>query len=121
MRVAEAMRDGHALFNPEPAKAPTEPAKVVSAENKGATLSPATMDAVPFDKDRLKKAMEAAEKLSRISNRRLKFEYHEETDLFQVSVLDEEDEVIRKIPADSVLRMIENIEKLLGLAIDARA
>ena len=116
------MRDGHALFNnPEPAKAPAEPVKVVSAENKGATLSPATMDAVPFDKDRLKKAMEAAEKLSRISNRRLKFEYHEETDLFQVSVLDEEDEVIRKIPADSVLRMIENIEKLLGLAIDARA
>ena len=51
----------------------------------------------------------------------MKFEYHEETDLFQVSVLDEEDEVIRKIPADSVLRMIENIEKLLGLAIDARA
>jgi Uncharacterized flagellar protein FlaG len=100
----------------------SEPVRNLSLENRGATASPATMkDAAPFDKDRLKEAMKAAENLSRLSNRRLKFEYHEETDVFQVSVLDEDDEVIRKIPADNVLRMVANIEKMLGLSIDTRA
>ena len=114
MRVPELTQGGMK-------RAAMEPVRAVSAENRGATGSPATMDAVPFDKDRLKQAMKAAEELSKISNRRLKFEYHQEADVFQVSVVDEEDEVIRKIPADNILRMIENIEKIVGLTIDAKA
>jgi flagellar protein FlaG len=77
--------------------------------------------AEPFDKDRLKSAMNAAEKLSKLSNSRLKFEYREDADVFQVTVVDEDDEVIRKIPADSILRVIENIERILGMNIDTKA
>jgi uncharacterized FlaG/YvyC family protein len=56
-----------------------------------------------------------------MSRSRLKFEYREEADVFQISVVDEDDEVIRKIPADSILRVIENIERMLGLSIDTKA
>ncbi|MDR1916608.1 MAG: flagellar protein FlaG [Synergistaceae bacterium] len=115
MKVAETATDvGYNI--------PSEPVRSLSIENRGATASPATMtEAAPFDKDRLKEAMKAAEKLSKMANRRLKFEYHKDVDVFQVTVVDEDDEVIRKIPADSILRVIENIERMLGLSIDTKA
>lgn len=96
--------------------------RAVSAENRDATVSPVMMDTAPFDKDRLKEALKAADRLSEYSNRRLKFEYQEEADVFQVSVMDgEEGEVIRKIPADNVLRMIENLKKYVGASLDTTA
>jgi uncharacterized FlaG/YvyC family protein len=99
-----------------------EPARALSIENKGATRSPATAIAAADDGgDRRKEATKAADKLSNLSNRRLKFEYLEEMDVFQVTVVDENDEVVRKIPADSILRVIENIERMLGLSIDTKA
>jgi flagellar protein FlaG len=103
-------------------KGPPEIARSLSAENKGATESPVTVTkSVPYDKDRLKEATKIAEKLSRMSNRKLKFEYREEADMFQITVVNEDDEVIRKIPADRVLSVIENIERMLGLRIDTKA
>jgi uncharacterized FlaG/YvyC family protein len=115
MKVAELATDvGY--------KGPPEPMRSLSIENKGATESPATMtDAAPLGRDRLKEATKAAEQLSLMSNRKLKFEYHEEADVFQVTVVNEDDEVVRKIPADSILRVIENIERMLGLSIDTKA
>lgn len=92
----------------------------VSTGNKEATVSPTTMDAAPFDKDRLKEAIKAAERLSDYSNRRLRFEYHEEADVFQVSVEDGDD-VIRKIPSDEILKMIENMKKFSGISLDTKA
>ena len=103
-------------------KGPREAARSLSAENKGATESPATVTrSVPLDEDRLKDVTKIAEKLSRMSNRRLKFEYQEDADIFQITVVNEDDEVIREIPADSVLSVIENIERMLGLRIDTKA
>ena len=95
----------------------------VSTGNKDATASPTTKDTAPFDKDRLKEALKAADRLSEYSNRRLKFEYQEEADVFQVSVIDGEDgnEVIRKIPPDGILRMIENLKKFAGVSLDTKA
>jgi uncharacterized FlaG/YvyC family protein len=100
-----------------------EPARALSEQNRDATVSPAAVDAAPFDKGRLKEALEAAERLSELSNRRLKFEYHEEADVFQVSIVEGEigGEVIRKIPSDNILRMIENLKALVGVAIDTKA
>jgi flagellar protein FlaG len=101
-----------------------EPVRTLSIENKGATRSPAaTLDteAASSEKDRPKEANKIAEKLSKMSNRRLKFEYREEADVFQITVVDDDDEVVRKIPADSILRVIENIERMLGLSIDTKA
>jgi uncharacterized FlaG/YvyC family protein len=102
-------------------KGSPEAVRSLSVENKVATESPvAVTKSVPFDKDR-KEATKVAENLSRMSNRKLKFEYHEEADIFQVTVVNEDGEVVREIPADSVLSVIENIERMLGLRIDTKA
>jgi uncharacterized FlaG/YvyC family protein len=100
-----------------------EPERTLSIENKGATKSPATIlnTEARGEKTDAGKADKIAEKLSKMSNRKLKFEYREEADVFQISVVDEEGEVIRKIPADSILRVIENMDRMLGLSIDTKA
>jgi len=101
-----------------------EPERALSVENKDATKSPAVVMNTEEPRDEKKTAGEAnkiAEKLSKLSNRRLKFEYREEADVFQITVMDSDDEVIRKIPADSILRVIENIDRMLGFSIDTKA
>jgi uncharacterized FlaG/YvyC family protein len=102
-----------------------EPVRTLSIENKGATKSPAptlSEEAAPSNtKDRVKETSKIAEKLSNLSNRRLRFEYREEVDMYQITVVNEEEEVVRKIPADSILRVIENIERMRGISIDTRA
>lgn len=109
-----------ASFAPKEAASVYEALQAVSTGNKEATVSPSTLDAAPLDKDRLKEALKAADRLSDYSNRRLKFEYQEEADIFQVSVVDGED-VIRKIPPDGILRMIENLKKFSGVSLDTKA
>ena len=103
-----------------------EPVRTLSIENKGATKSPApalSETASADEKDRAKDSAKTkiAEKLSKLSNRRLKFEYHAETDMYQITVVNEDEEVVRKIPADSILRVIENIERMRGISIDTKA
>ena len=96
----------------------------LSIENKGATRSPATnMNAEAARGERMNEgeANRIAEKLSKMSNRSLKFEYREDADVFQITVVDDDDDVIRKIPADSILHAIENIDRTLGFSIDTRA
>jgi flagellar protein FlaG len=104
-----------------PAQERGGPERDLSAQNKAATTSPSTMDAAPFDKGRLKEALKAADRLTDYSNRKLKFEYQEEADVFQVSIMDGGDEIIRKIPPDSVLRMIENLKRFRGSTVDTKA
>jgi uncharacterized FlaG/YvyC family protein len=101
-----------------------EPVRTLSIENKGATKSPAptlSEAAPPDEKDRAKESTKIAEKLSKLSNRRLKFEYRKEADVYQITVVNEDEEVVRKIPADSILRVIENIERMRGISIDTKA
>ena len=101
-----------------------EPVRTLSIENKGATKSPAptlSEAASADEKDRVKDSTKIAEKLSKLSNRRLRFEYREEADVYQITVVNEDEEVVRKIPADSILRVIENIERMRGISIDTRA
>ena len=119
MKVAETN-----AFSPKDASTVSDALRMaISSGNKDATVSPTTMDAAPFDKDRLKEALKAADRLSDYSNRRLKFEYQEEADVFQVSVVDGEEgeEVIRKIPPDGILRMIENLKRCAGVSLDTKA
>ena len=104
-----------------------EPVRTLSIENKGATKSPAPTLSEAVSAGEYARAEDStgiAEKLSRLSklsNRRLKFEYREETDVYQITVVNEDEEVVRKIPADSILRVIENIERMRGISIDTRA
>jgi len=96
----------------------------LSIENRGATKSPATnmnAEAARGERKNEGEANRIAEKLSKMSNRSLKFEYREDADVFQITVVDEHDEVIRKIPVDSILHAIENIDRTLGISIDTKA
>jgi flagellar protein FlaG len=120
LKVTEAIDPGCAGGTEKPRNSP-ESIKAVSSENRDATVSPATMDTAPFDKDKLKEALKAAKRLTEYSNSRLKFEYQEEADVFQVSVVDSKDEIIRKIPPDSVLRMVENLKRFKGAVLDTKA
>jgi uncharacterized FlaG/YvyC family protein len=99
-----------------------EPARALSIENRGATKSPATMEeASPPGSFRLKKSVKS-DTLAKMANRSsLKIEYREEADIFQVTVVEEDGDIVRKIPADGVLRVIENIERMLGNSIDTKA
>ena len=123
MVIRLKVTETNAFIPKEPESAADPVQRAVSAGNRDATVSPTTMDTAPFDKDRLKEALKAADRLSEYSNRRLKFEYQEEADIFQVSVVDGKDgeEVIRKIPTDSILRMIENLKQFVGVSLDAKA
>ena len=118
MKVADLASDGYKVM--------PEPERALSIENKGATKSPAAILNTETPRDEstdVVKANKIADKLSRMSNRSLKFEYHEDSDVFQISVVDDDGEVIRKIPADSILRVIENIDRMqgMGLSIDTKA
>jgi len=119
MKVAESAQ------YPQQSAPVTQPAKVAESVRvasdvvkASAVASPTVMDTAHFDKNRLKEATKAADKLTEFSNRRLKFEYQEDADVFQVSVVDGNNEVIRKIPTDEMIKMMENIERLLGLSVD---
>ena len=114
MKVADLASDAGYKGMPE------QPERALSIENKGATRSPATvMNAEAARGKDTGEANRMAEKLSR-SNRSLKFEYRKDADVFQITVVDD-DEVIRKIPADSILRVIENMDSMLGFSIDTKA
>ncbi|MDI9370895.1 MAG: flagellar protein FlaG [Synergistaceae bacterium] len=72
--------------------------------------------------ERLRDAVDYANSLSAVFDRSLKFEYRQEADVYQVSVIDtSRDEVVRKIPPDEVVRFIERIKDLFGAMIDIQA
>ena len=72
--------------------------------------------------EELKDAVHQANVLSEAFDRSLKFEYHREADIFQVSVIDtSKDEVVRKIPPDEIVRFVEHIKGLFGAMLDVTA
>jgi len=75
-----------------------------------------------FVEKQLQDAVEQANNLSMVFDRTLKFEYCQDADIYQVSVIDtSKDEVVRKIPPDEVVRFIESIKDLFGAMLDVQA
>jgi len=75
-----------------------------------------------FSEEDLKDAVDQANDIAVMFDRGLKFEYRKEADIYQVSVIDTaKDEVIRKIPADEVVRFIERIKDMFGAMLDIQA
>ena len=75
-----------------------------------------------FAEEDLKDAVDLANDIAVTFDRGLKFEYRKEADIYQVSVIDTaKDEVIRKIPADEVVRFIERIKDMFGAMLDIHA
>ncbi len=76
----------------------------------------------PFSEESLARAVKQANELADVFGRTLKFEYRNEADLYQVSVLDtEKNEVVRKIPPDEIVHFIERVKDMFGAMLDLRA
>ena len=72
------------------------------------------------DPQKLQQVLQKTEKLAQIFDRQLRFEVlHEAGDVLQVQVIDTEtDKVIRKIPPDEVVRLMERMQSLIGAIFD---
>ncbi len=68
----------------------------------------------------LEGALENYQKLAALHFRHLRFAIREEADLIQVVVTESngEDRIIRKIPPDEIVRMIERRNEILGFLFD---
>ncbi len=76
------------------------------------------------DKEDVSRSMEVAERVAQAFDRQLRFRFREETDAFQVEVLEmngSEERIIRKIPPDSVINFIEHVQEMFGALIDVEA
>ena len=65
-------------------------------------------------------ALESFQKLAALHLRHLRFTVREEADLVQVVVTESngEDRIIRKIPSDEIVRLIERRNEILGILFD---
>ena len=76
----------------------------------------------PVDEEVLRGALAKLEEMSRVFGRHLRFELKRDPNLVQVSVIDSStEEVVRKIPPDEVVRMIEQVDQMIGVLFDRSA
>ena len=69
----------------------------------------------------LKSVLSVANQKMKITNTRCEFEYHEKTKRVSIKVIDQNtDEVVREIPPEDALEMIEKMWELAGLFVDER-
>jgi len=74
------------------------------------------------DEKILREDLDKAERVASVFGRKLRFNIQKEADLVQIEVLDaEQDKVIRKIPPDQVVRMVERLNEMVGALWDAEA
>ena len=71
--------------------------------------------------EQIKSAVSAANQKIRMTNTRCEFEYHEKTKRVSIKVIDtENDEVIREIPPEETLEMVEKLWELASLIVDEK-
>jgi len=76
----------------------------------------------PVDEKALQNALTKLEDMSKVFGRHLRFEVKKDPDLVQVSVIDSStEEVVRKIPPDEVVHMIEQVDRMIGVLFDHSA
>ena len=105
--------------------------KVQEAAKTGAGVS-AEKDDQPVQKENsssgqanhekyLESAVSAANQKIRMTNTRCEFQYHEKTHRVSIKVIDtDKEEVIREIPPEETLEMVEKLWELAGLIVDER-
>lgn len=102
---------------PEVRPKPTPVAPKPVAEQSKNNLLPGASREVREDVER---AMNVAREAAKIFNRNVSFEYVEDVDEYQV-VVKEGERIIRKIPSDEMLRLVQNINEMLGVIFDKEA
>ena len=94
----------------------------VAATSQMQQKEPSAAPSALLNQKQLEEILKVAEKTASDFNLNLRFEYREEANVFQVHVFDVDNQrVLRKIPSDEILRMAENVQKVLGMILDTKA
>ena len=92
-------------------------------ENKGNQTEENKKDALKGEasQEQIKSAISEANRKIRMTNTRCEFQYHEKTNRVSIKVIDKStDEVVREIPPEKTLEMVEKMWELAGLFVDER-
>jgi flagellar protein FlaG len=75
----------------------------------------------PLTEAEVMKSVEALNRMSELTQTRVKFTYHEKSGEYFIKVIDEtEDKVIREIPSKKILDIIASIHETMGLIFDKK-
>lgn len=127
------IQTGGAAYNETAAKAKpavtTKPAKPVTASGgeKRPQMEIAENEeknkeaANGFNKNTVKNAVEAANGSLKMSHTSAKFKYHEATKQVSIKIIDDEtQEVIKEIPPEKSIEMVEKMLELSGILVDEK-
>lgn len=119
--VRPANQGGTASANAAPVSAPVQPVMKPSAESgTGENPEQSGKDGQATEKQ-IQAAIEHVKRASQMSRTRCEFSYHEVTKRVSIKVLDEDtNEVIKEIPPEKSLEMVEKMWELAGILVDER-
>ncbi len=103
---------------------PTLGLSPVEKDEKESGYVPDLEESSLSSKEEISRSLEVAEQVAQAFDRQLRFRFRDETDGFQVEVLEfngSEEKIIRKIPPDSVINFIEHVQEMFGALIDVEA
>lgn len=87
-------------------------------ENNGEQLK---LEDTPTPKEKLKQAVDSINELYGITNRELKFVFHEGLEEYFVQLVNSEtEEVVREIPSKKLLDVFYEMQKLIGMIVDEK-
>jgi uncharacterized FlaG/YvyC family protein len=82
----------------------------------------ADQNASEQDRETQREVLKRTAELASMLDRDLKFEVHEDSGIVQIQVIDTTDgRVVRKIPADEVLKLVSQIRERMSERVDVRA
>lgn len=125
VKTAEAsvkpVNQGGIPANTATVSAPVQPIVKASADNTaGENPGQSGKDRQATEKQ-IQAAIEHVKRASQMSRTRCEFSYHEATKRVSIKVLDEEtNEVIKEIPPEKSLEMVEKMWELAGILVDER-
>lgn len=119
--IKPANQGGTALANTAPVSAPVQPAMKPSMGNgTGENQEQSGKDGQATEKQ-IQAAIEHVKRASQMSRTRCEFSYHEATKRVSIKVLDDEtNEVIKEIPPEKSLEMVEKMWELAGILVDEK-
>lgn len=73
------------------------------------------------NEQQIKTAVEKANKVMKNSQTRCEFSYHESTKSISIKIIDEETkEVLREVPPEKILDMVEKMWEMAGILVDEK-
>ena len=110
-----------ASFNTAGSKGIDSIVEAMKNQTQGSNLTEQEHREATASKQHIKSEISKANNRLRSHNTRCEFSYHEETRRVSIKVMDKEtEEVIREIPPEKTLEMIEKMWELVGLLVDEK-